>query len=97
MSQTTEQIQKSDIKDILENSVERHMIADVDIGCYLSSGIDSSILATIMQKKSMKKINTFSFGFDNPIYDESILASKIRCCMPKVMKLSVVPAKDTKQ
>jgi len=30
-----------------------------------------------MQKKSMKKINTFSFGFDTPTYDESEFASKI--------------------
>ena len=36
------------------------MIADVEVGCFLSGGVDSSLVAYLMQKNSEKKISTFS-------------------------------------
>ena len=53
------------------------MISDVPIGSFLSGGIDSSIVTSLMQKNSMDKINTFSIGSKNNDYDESIDAKKI--------------------
>lgn len=60
------------IFDTLEDSVEHHMIADVPVGAFLSGGVDSSIIATLMQKvrgenkgkhDSQRKIKTFTVGF----------------------------------
>ena len=57
------------IKDIL--------IADVNVGVFLSGGIDSSLVACYATKLS-KNINTFSIGIkDNKDYDESSSAEKI--------------------
>ena len=53
------------------------MISDVSIGSFLSGGIDSSLVSTIMQKNSLKKIDTFSAKFENPDYDESDFARQI--------------------
>ena len=53
------------------------MIADVEVGCFLSGGIDSSVIASIMQNKSKKKIKTFSVGYSETEYDESTYAKKI--------------------
>lgn len=54
------------ISTIMENSVAHHMIADVPVGSFLSGGIDSSIIATLMQKiRGKKKIKTFTVGFDS--------------------------------
>jgi len=54
----------------LEDSVAHHMVSDVPVGSFLSGGIDSGIIATLMQKISQKetankKISTFTVGFKN--------------------------------
>ena len=53
------------IFDTVKDSVEHHMIADVPVGAFLSGGVDSSIITTLMQKiRGDKKIKTFTVGFD---------------------------------
>ncbi|MBI4155794.1 MAG: asparagine synthase (glutamine-hydrolyzing), partial [Candidatus Zambryskibacteria bacterium] len=53
------------IYDTMNNSVRHHMIADVPVGAFLSGGVDSSIITTLMQRVSgSKKIKTFTVGFD---------------------------------
>ena len=55
---------KEKILNVIEDSVSHHMIADVPVGSFLSGGIDSSIIATLMQKiRGDKKIKTFTVGF----------------------------------
>lgn len=56
---------QEEILNVVRDSVEHHMIADVPVGSFLSGGIDSSIIATLMQKvRGDKKIKTFTVGFD---------------------------------
>jgi asparagine synthase (glutamine-hydrolysing) len=52
-------------------------LSDVPVGCFLSGGIDSSLVATYMQKNSKKKINTFTIGFEDKLFDESKYSKKI--------------------
>ncbi len=61
----------------IEESVKKMMIADVEIGCFLSGGIDSSLVASMMQKNSLKRVKTYSIGFHENEYDESIYSKKI--------------------
>src|SRR3989344_4856240 len=50
----------------MKDSVAHHMIADVPVGSFLSGCIDSSIIATLMQKiRGEKKIKTFTVGFES--------------------------------
>jgi len=68
------------IKDSIVASVKKHLIADVPIGIFLSSGIDSTIIASIASSNSKKKITaiTVSFeSFDGSEYDETSKAKKI--------------------
>lgn len=65
------------LTELLEDSVSKRMISDVPIGVMLSGGIDSSLIAAIAQKKSLKKINTYCIGFNNKGFDESKYAKKI--------------------
>jgi len=68
------------IKDSVVASVKKHLIADVPIGIFLSSGIDSTIIASVASSNSKKKIIaiTVSFeSFDGSEYDEVSKAKKI--------------------
>jgi asparagine synthase (glutamine-hydrolysing) len=50
------------IRETLKDSVVHHMVSDVERGCFLSSGIDSTAIATYMS--SIEPIRTFSVGFE---------------------------------
>lgn len=67
----------SDFESLLYKSVESQLISDVGFGCFLSGGIDSTLITTIANNQSKEKINTFSVGFQNPEYDESHQSRKI--------------------
>jgi len=62
---------------LISESINGQMIADVPIGAFLSGGFDSSVIATLMQKKSMSKINTFTIGFNETAYNEANHAKEI--------------------
>jgi len=67
----------TELETLLSNSVKQQMIADVDIGAFLSGGIDSSLIVALMQMQSSQPIKTFTIGFDNNLFDESKYANKI--------------------
>tara|TARA_B110001450_G_scaffold230373_1_gene231589 strand:- start:1260 stop:3215 length:1956 start_codon:yes stop_codon:yes gene_type:complete len=58
----------------LKESVRSQLISDVPLGCLLSGGVDSSLIASIMQSESFQPINTFTIGFHNKDFDESLVA-----------------------
>lgn len=62
---------------VLEDSIREQLISDVPVGCFLSGGVDSSLIAALMQKVSPSQINTFTIAFDDPKYDESIYAEEV--------------------
>lgn len=67
----------NDLELLLKNIIKDQMIADVPVGCFLSGGVDSSLVATLMQQQSAQTIHTFSIGFNNPKYNEAHFAKKI--------------------
>ncbi len=58
-----ETVQK--IQETLAESVKLHNIADVPVGSFLSEGVDSSYVTSLLKPEDV-----FSVGFDDPTYDE---------------------------
>jgi len=59
-----------ELRTLLDLAVKRRMIADVPVGAFLSGGVDSSVIVSIM-RHYVKDLKTFSVGFDRKAYDET--------------------------
>ena len=77
-----------DIDEALRDSVEYHKIADVEVGSFLSSGIDSSYLVSLS-----KPDKTYTVGYDNPKYDEISYAKDLS----KKLGINNISKKITKE
>jgi len=65
------------LKELLDSSVSDRLVADVPIACFLSGGVDSSIIAAIAAQKK-PNLKTFSIGFkDNSYFDESRFSQEV--------------------
>lgn len=86
-----------DLENVLSASFNCRMVADVDVGIFLSGGIDSSLVAALLQKDSQKKIKTFTIGFSDKKYDEAPYARKIAEYLGTEHKEYYVSIDDLKQ
>jgi len=66
---------EKELEVLLEESFNLRMVADVDVGVFLSGGVDSSLLASILSKNY--KLNTFTIGFKDKRFNEADIAKKI--------------------
>lgn len=72
---TPELIQKTE--DLLAESCRLRMVADVPVGVFLSGGIDSSLVTALLQKNQASTIKTFTIGFEDKAFDESVHARNV--------------------
>lgn len=64
-------------KEALVESVSDHLVADVPVGSFLSSGVDSSLITAIAKQELGYELQTFTIGFEFEDYDESASAELI--------------------
>lgn len=62
---------------LLQQVMGEHLIADVPVGGFLSAGIDSSLVVSLMQSIRAERVKTFSIGFAQGVTDEAPRARKI--------------------
>ena len=61
---------KNDVNNLLQESIKKHMYTDVEAGCFLSGGLDSSSLVHFITQYNHRPLRTFSIGYNNKSYDE---------------------------
>ena len=67
------EVYKRELKRVLEESIKYHQItSDVEVGSYLSGGVDSSYVVSVARPDK-----TFSVGFDMPGFDETMYAGEL--------------------
>ena len=57
-------------RELLQQSVERQLVADVPVGVLLSGGMDSSTLVGLMHRCVSDSVHTYSVGFEDPSFNE---------------------------
>ena len=62
---------------LLVDAFQLRMVADVPVGVFLSGGIDSSLVAALLQKSAAQPIHTFTIGFEEERVDESPYARRV--------------------
>jgi asparagine synthase (glutamine-hydrolysing) len=65
------------LHEALAEAVNLQMSADVPVGAFLSGGIDSSLIVSLMQRAHRQPVRTFSIGFAESDYDEAPFARRI--------------------
>ncbi len=61
----------------LKDSIKGQMVADVPLGAFLSAGIDSSTVVSLMQSIAPGKVRTFTIGMNDDKYNEAVYAKEI--------------------
>ena len=71
------------IRQCLQQAVERHLISDAPIGAFLSGGIDSSIISLLAGQHARQNLNTLSIYFGEAAYSEKkyqdLILEKLQC------------------
>lgn len=66
------------IKDLLQSSIDLHLRSDVPLGVFLSGGIDSSAVVSLLSPRTSRGLKTFSVAYDfGPQYDETPYAREV--------------------
>ena len=61
---------------LVRDSVAKRLVADVEVGAFLSGGVDSSAVVALAAEQSAS-IKTFSIGFHEREFDEAVFAKQI--------------------
>ncbi|MBK3519744.1 asparagine synthase (glutamine-hydrolyzing) [Carboxylicivirga marina] len=62
---------------LLKSSVDLRLRADVQVAAYLSGGLDSSVTTALVNEIQPNVLNTFSIGFVDQAYDESVYQNEV--------------------
>src|SRR5262249_37282886 len=62
---------------LLREAVRLRLISDVPVGAFLSGGIDSTSVVTMMSRLASGRVKTFTIRFEEEAFDESAAAKQV--------------------
>ncbi|WP_295393305.1 asparagine synthase (glutamine-hydrolyzing) [uncultured Thiodictyon sp.] len=65
------------LRETLAAAVQRRLVADVEVGAFLSGGVDSSLMVALAAQVSGSPPKTFTIGFTEAAFDERIYAREV--------------------
>ncbi len=60
-----------ELLELLQDATRIRLRSDVPVGAYLSGGLDSTIISSLIRKSAGGRLRTFSVGFEDSEFDES--------------------------
>lgn len=67
-----------ELESLLDQAVKRRLMSDVPLGLFLSGGLDSGgVLTSMLRSVPARDIHSFTVGFREPSFDESVHARKL--------------------
>ncbi|WP_460357471.1 asparagine synthase (glutamine-hydrolyzing) [Mycobacterium sp. ZZG] len=63
-------------ENLIRAAVSRRLVSDVPLGCFLSGGLDSSVVLSFMAELSDEPVRTFSIGFDEGWASDELAAAR---------------------
>ena len=70
-------LDETELSEALEESLRLHLISDVPLAVFLSSGVDSSSVANLAKRAATGPVHTFTLSFEDPTLNEAPFARKI--------------------
>lgn len=65
------------LNDLLTDAIQLQQVADVPLGAFLSGGVDSSLIVSLMQAQSNRPVNTYTIGFEEEEFNEANHAAAV--------------------
>jgi asparagine synthase (glutamine-hydrolysing) len=65
------------LREKLVCAVKKRLVSDVEVGAFLSGGIDSSLIVGILSRELNTRVKTFTIGFSEKSYDERKYANQV--------------------
>jgi asparagine synthase (glutamine-hydrolysing) len=65
-----------EVEDLMRAAVERRLVSDVPLGCFLSGGLDSSTVLSFMTELLDEPVDTFSIGFEEGWSSDELPAAR---------------------